>query len=118
MVRFAERARAAGTRVVLTTITPSAAGEHGTPAAVAVRDAVNAWVLAHGAEHADGVADFGAAVADPAQPSHLAPGYDSGDGLHLSAAGYRALADALDPALLTGSPCLDGSPSRVLVSGP
>ncbi|MHA6780037.1 GDSL-type esterase/lipase family protein [Pseudonocardia saturnea] len=116
MVRFAERARAAGTRVVLTTITPSTSGAHGTPEAVAVRDAVNAWVLAHGAEHADGVADFGAAVADPAQPAHLAPVYDSGDGLHLSAAGYRALADALDPALLTGSPCLDGSPSRVLVS--
>ncbi|MDN5931203.1 MAG: GDSL-type esterase/lipase family protein, partial [Pseudonocardia sp.] len=116
MVRFAEHARSAGTRVVLTTITPSVTGAHGTPGAVAVRDAVNAWVLAHGAEHADGVADFAAAVADPAQPTRLAPHYDSGDGLHLSAAGYRALADALDPALLTGSPCLDGSPSRVLAS--
>ncbi|MBW0119421.1 GDSL-type esterase/lipase family protein, partial [Pseudonocardia abyssalis] len=118
MVRFAERAHAGGTRVVLTTITPSAAGEHGTPQAVATREAVNAWVRAHGAEHADGVADFAAAVTDPADPARLAPAFDSGDGLHLSAAGYRALAGALDPSLLTGSPCLDGSPSRVLVSGP
>jgi lysophospholipase L1-like esterase len=118
MVRFAERARAAGTRVVLTTITPSATGAHGTPQAVATRDAVNTWVRAHGAEHADGVADFATAVADPAQPARLAPAFDSGDGLHLSAAGYRALADALDPSLLTGSPCLDGGPSRVLVSAP
>jgi len=118
MVRFAERARAGGTRVVLTTITPSAAGAHGTPQAIATRDAVNGWVRAHGAEHADAVADFAAAVADPAAPSRLAPAFDSGDGLHLSAAGHRALAGALDPAVLTGSPCLDGGPSRVLVSGP
>ncbi len=119
IVAFADRARAAGTRLVLTTITPSAAGPHGTPQAVAVRDAVNAWVLAHGAEHAAGVADFAAAVADPADPTRLAPAFDAGDGLHLSAAGYRALADALDPALLTGSPCLAvPGPARVLVSGP
>jgi lysophospholipase L1-like esterase len=119
LVAFAGRARAAGVRVVLTTITPSTAGAHGTPAAVATRDAVNAWVLAHGREHADGVADFAAAVADPREPGRLAARFDSGDGLHLSAAGYRALAGALDPALLTGSPCLaDESPARVLVSGP
>jgi lysophospholipase L1-like esterase len=118
MVAFAERARASGTRVVLTTVTPSATGAHGTPQAVATREAVNTWVRTHGDEHADGVADFAAAVADPAQPTRLAPAYDSGDGLHLSAAGYRALADALDPSLLTGSPCFDGGPSRVLVSGP
>lgn len=118
MVAFAERARASGTRVVLTTITPSATGAHGTPQAIVTRDAVNTWVRAHGTEHADGVADFAVAVADPARPTRLAPAYDSGDGLHLSAAGYRALADALDPSLLTGSPCLDGGPSRVLVSGP
>lgn len=118
MVAFAERARAGGTRVVLTTITPSATGAHGTPEAVATRESVNAWVRAHGAEHADGVADFAAAVADPADASRLAPAFDSGDGLHLSAAGYRALADALDPGLLSGSPCLDGGESRVLVSGP
>jgi hypothetical protein len=58
-------------------------------------------------------------VADPADPHRLAPAFDSGDGLHLTPAGYRALADSVDPAALTGSPCLQGSPSaRVLVSGP
>jgi lysophospholipase L1-like esterase len=70
-----------------------------------VREAVNAWVRGHGREHADGVFDFAAAVADPAHPTRLRPAYDSGDGLHLSPAGYRALAAAVDPALLTGSPC-------------
>jgi lysophospholipase L1-like esterase len=116
--RFAERARTAVKRVFLTTITPSVTGAHGTPAAVATRDTVNTWVRAHGREHADGVFDFAAVVADPAQPSRLAPPFDSGDGLHLSAAGYRALAGAVDAAALTGSPCLaDTTPARVVVSG-
>ena len=119
LVAYADRARSAGTRLVLTTITPSTAGAHGTPDAVAVREAVNAWVRTHSAAHAAGVADFAAAVADPADPARLAPAFDSGDGLHLSAAGYRALADALDPALLTGSPCLAApDPVRALAPAP
>jgi lysophospholipase L1-like esterase len=115
--RFTERARAAGKRVFLTTVTPSEAGAHGTPAAVATRHELNAWVREHGPAYADGVFDFAAAVADPARPSRLAPAFDAGDGLHLSAAGYRALAAAVDTALLTGSPCLAGDrPARALVA--
>jgi len=114
---FAERARAAGKRVFLTTVTPSEAGAHGTPAAVATRHELNAWVREQGPAYADGVFDFAAAVADPARPSRLAPAFDAGDGLHLSAAGYRALAAAVDPAQLSGSPCLAGNPpARVLVA--
>lgn len=117
LVSFAEQVRAAGSRVVLTTITPSGHGAHGTPDALAARAAVNSWVLTHGPAHADAVVDFAAAVADPADPTRLAAVHDSGDGLHLSAAGYRALAAAVDPALLTGSPCLaDTTPARVLVA--
>jgi lysophospholipase L1-like esterase len=115
--RYADHARAAGKRVFLTTVTPSDAGPHGTPAAVAARRALNAWVREHGREHADGVFDFAAAVADPEHPARLAPAYDAGDGLHLSADGYRALAAAVDPALLSGSPCLSGDPAaRVVVA--
>jgi lysophospholipase L1-like esterase len=118
IVRFADRARAAGKRVFLTTITPSDAGAHGTPAADATRGAVNAWVLAQGREHASGVIDFAAAVADRAHPERLARTADAGDGLHLSAAGYRALAAAIPVDSLTGSPCLvDRSPARVALSG-
>ena len=72
-MRFADAARAAGKRVFLTTITPSTAGTHGSPQAVATRDAVNAWVRTQGPEHAAGVIDFAAAVADPAHPERLAP---------------------------------------------
>jgi lysophospholipase L1-like esterase len=45
------------------------------------------------------VADFAAALADPDDPSRIAPGCDSGDGLHPSDAGARALADAVDLAI-------------------
>jgi lysophospholipase L1-like esterase len=115
--RFAEHARAAGKRVFLTTVTPSETGPHGTPAAVAVRQELNAWVREHGGAYADGVFDFAAAVADPASPSRLAPAFDAGDGLHLSVAGYRALAAVVDPAQLTGSPCLARNPlARAVVS--
>jgi lysophospholipase L1-like esterase len=103
--------------VFLTTITPSAAGDHGTPRAVAVRDEVNRWVRERGADHADGVFDFAGAVADPSDPTRLRAGYDAGDGLHLSGAGYRALADAVDITRLTGSPCLaDRSPVRLTLA--
>jgi lysophospholipase L1-like esterase len=112
LAAYAGRARAAGKRVVLTTVTPSTHG----PAAV--RDAVNAWVRDHGREHADAVADFAAAVADPADPRRLAPAFDAGDGLHLNAAGYRALAATVDLRSLSGSSCLaGGGPSRVVLSG-
>ena len=110
--RYAERAHADGKRVFLTTITPSTSGAHGTPGAAAVRDEVNAWIRTSGPEHADGLFDFAAAVADPRAPGRLAAGFDSGDGLHLSAAGYRALAAVVEVDALTGSPCLAVDPNR------
>ncbi len=107
LAAYGDRARRAGKHVVLTTITPSTSGPHGTPAADATRDAVNTWVRTHGLEHADAVVDLAAALADPADPRRLASAFDSGDGLHPSAAGYRALATAVAAsAELTGSPCL------------
>ncbi|GAA4536489.1 SGNH/GDSL hydrolase family protein [Pseudonocardia xishanensis] len=118
LAAYADRVRADGRRIFLTTITPSAAGPHGTPGAVAARDAVNRWVLTEGRAHADGVFDFAAAVADPSTPSRLAPAFDSGDGLHLSPAGYRALAEAVDVGRLSGSPCLADDARRVVVSAP
>jgi lysophospholipase L1-like esterase len=113
---YADRVRADGRRIFLTTITPSSAGAHGL--AAAQRDLVNRWVLTDGRAHADGVFDFAAAVADPADPTRLAPGFDSGDGLHLSPAGYRALAEAVDVGRLSGSPCLADEAAQVRASAP
>jgi len=116
LVRFADAAQAAGKRVFLTTITPSTAGTHGTPQAVATRNAVNTWIRTQGRAHAAGMVDFAAAVADPAHPDRLAPAADAGDGLHLSAAGYRALAAAVPVAALSGSPCLAEDPATLASS--
>jgi lysophospholipase L1-like esterase len=83
------------------TITPFGGSFLDTPQREAVRRAVNEWVLTSG--EFDGVFDFASALADPADPSALAPAYDSGDGLHPNDAGCQALADAVDlTALLRG----------------
>jgi lysophospholipase L1-like esterase len=63
------------------------------------RQAVNAWIRGPG--HFDGVIDFDAKMRDPARPDRLLPAYDSGDGLHPSPAGYRAMAEAIPLAALT-----------------
>ncbi|MEV0826201.1 SGNH/GDSL hydrolase family protein [Nonomuraea rubra] len=57
------------------------------------RQAVNAWIRGGGPY--DAVIDFDRAVRDPAEPRRLAAAYDEGDHLHLSPAGYRALAGAV-----------------------
>jgi lysophospholipase L1-like esterase len=57
------------------------------------RKTLNAWIRAAG--HFDAVIDFDAIMADPAQPDRLRTDYDSGDHLHPSPRGYRAMADAI-----------------------
>ena len=44
--------------------------------------------------------DFADVVAEPGDPEQLAPAFDSGDHLHPDAAGYRAMARAVDLAAL------------------
>ena len=48
----------------------------------------------------DGVVDFEAAVRDPADPTVIAPQFDLGDHLHPNDAGYAAMANAFNVALL------------------
>lgn len=59
----------------------------------AARQAVNEWIRAGGVF--DAVLDFDAAVRDPDDPRRLRAAYDEGDHLHLTPAGYQALADAV-----------------------
>lgn len=42
------------------------------------------------------VVDFAMALADPNNSTRLSPAYDSGDGIHPSDTGARALAEAID----------------------
>jgi len=57
------------------------------------RQRVNAWIRAQRGKR--GVVDFDAALRDPVDPTRLRAAYDSGDHVHPSAAGYRAMADAV-----------------------
>jgi lysophospholipase L1-like esterase len=45
------------------------------------------------------VIDFDEATRDPSHPARFLPQYESGDHLHPSDAGYKAMADAIDLAL-------------------
>lgn len=87
-------AQAEAVQVLLVTIPPAAQRE---PAQLAARHAVNDWIRDDSG--ADAVVDADRLLRDPAEPERLAPGYDYGDGLHLSVAGHRALAAAVAAAL-------------------
>ncbi len=90
------RARARNVRIIGATITPfgsSTVPGVFTPDTEAKRQAVNRWIRTGGGF--DGVIDFEAVVRDPANPSRLLPSYDA-DGVHLTDAGYQAMANAIN----------------------
>ncbi len=90
-----ERAHAHGIKVIGATITPDGGSDYYHPDAAneADRQAVNRWIREPG--HFDAVVDFDAVVRDPADPRRMLATFDSGDHLHPSAAGYRAMAAAI-----------------------
>jgi len=89
------RAHAHGLRVMGATITPYVGSEyyHPGPLSEADRQAVNVWIRAAG--HFDAVVDFDGVVRDPEHPERLLPGFDCGDHLHPSPAGYKAMGEAV-----------------------
>jgi lysophospholipase L1-like esterase len=93
-----DQAHAAGLKIFGATLTPFGGARYWTPAGEAKREAVNDWIRTSGAF--DGVIDFARALADPRNPTILAPADDSGDHLHPNAAGYRAMARAIDLTVL------------------
>jgi lysophospholipase L1-like esterase len=95
--QIAERAHEQGIVVFGATITPFAGAMYYTPEGETTRQAVNAWIRDGGAF--DAVLDFDAIVRDPANPGSLLPAYDAGDNLHITDAGYQAMAASIDLAL-------------------
>ena len=90
------KAQSHGLKIYGGTITPFMGMDyyHADALNEADRQAVNSWIRASGAF--DAVIDFDAALRDPARPDRLSPAFDSGDHLHPSSAGYRAMAEIVD----------------------
>jgi peptidoglycan/xylan/chitin deacetylase (PgdA/CDA1 family) len=101
LAQIVARARAHGIKAIGGTIMPDGASAYYHPDAAneADRAAVNAWIRAPG--HFDAVIDFDAAMRDPTRPTRLRADLDSGDGLHPSLAGYRAMGDLVPLSLLS-----------------
>jgi lysophospholipase L1-like esterase len=99
LLGLAGRAAKRGIQPVLGTMTPFLASRYDFFRADGnenIRQSVNHAVMT---QRDWPVADFAAALADPNAPGRIAAAYDSGDGVHPSDAGARALAAAVDPAI-------------------
>jgi len=103
------RAHAHGILVMGGTLTPDTGSDYFHPSAAseADRQAINAWIRQPG--HFDAVIDFDRVVGDPQHPDRLLPAYDSGDHLHPSPAGYRAMAAAIPLKFFTPRTGLTGA---------
>ncbi|MEI9990066.1 MAG: SGNH/GDSL hydrolase family protein [Rhizomicrobium sp.] len=93
--QIVQRARDHGIKVMAGTVMPFMGFTYYHPAAAneADRQALNAWI--RGTGNADAVVDFDAALRDPAAPDHLLPAFDSGDHIHPSVEGYKAMAELI-----------------------
>jgi lysophospholipase L1-like esterase len=92
-----QRAHTRGLKIYGGTLTPYEGAAYFTPEGEAKRQAVNQWIRTAG--NFDGVIDFDMATRDPNAPTRFKAEYDSGDHLHPSDAGYRAMGNAVDLAL-------------------
>lgn len=102
-----DRLHTAGIAVHLGTIPPASNawldGILTYPYANPVRLRVNEWIRTRSG--ADSVVDFDAAVRDSSNPDIIAPRFAAPDNLHFSAAGYEAIAGAVDLRQLRGTSC-------------
>lgn len=92
------RAHDHGIKVYGATIMPLGGFKsYDTPEREAARQAVNAWIRSSG--RFDAVIDFDAVARDPVNPARLSAATDGGDHLHLSAPGYKLIAESVDLGL-------------------
>jgi lysophospholipase L1-like esterase len=92
--QIAETAHEHGIRAIGATLTPYGGAGYYSEKGEQVREQVNEWIRTSGVF--DGVADFDKATRDPQNPNRFAAQCDSGDHLHPSDEGYRAMAASID----------------------
>lgn len=95
--QIAGQAHQHGLKIFGATLTPYGGAGYYSDAGEQVREAVNDWIRNSGTF--DGVVDFDKITRDPQNPTHFNPAYDSGDHLHPSDAGYKAMGEGIDLAL-------------------
>ncbi|MGE7824818.1 SGNH/GDSL hydrolase family protein [Paenibacillus sp. NPDC093718] len=100
MMEVAIQAQTKGVRIYIGTLTPFGNAAYYSEEKERVRQEVNQWIRT---QHVfNGMFDFDKALANPEAPNELLPAYDYGDHLHLSDAGYKALADCVPLSLFKG----------------
>ena len=99
LAQIAAQAHQHGIRVFGATLTPYGNCDCATPEGRAVRQKLNQWIRT--TRVYDGVIDFDQVTRDPEHPEQYLPQYDSGDHVHPSEAGYRAMANAIDLSMFT-----------------
>jgi lysophospholipase L1-like esterase len=97
LLQISTRAHQRGVRVIAATLGPFEGASYYAPEKESVRQAYNAWIRSSKA--LDGFIDFDKVLRDPQQPLRLQAQYDSGDHLHPSAAGYRAMGESITLSL-------------------
>ena len=90
---YIKEARSYGYKVYVGTLLPIEGWRTYATFREEMRTAYNDWIRT--TDLIDGVVDFDKAVCDPDNPSAFLPEYDSGDHLHPSPAGYKAMANAV-----------------------
>jgi lysophospholipase L1-like esterase len=90
---YLDQAHAHGIRVYLSPILPFKGWRTYNEEKDEIRLAVNDWIRNRAA--VEGILPLSDAVEDPTDPLVMAPPFDSGDHLHPSAAGAKAMADAI-----------------------
>lgn len=93
MKKYIAQAREYGYKVYVGTLLPIGGWRTYAPFREEMRTQFNNWIRT--TDLIDGYVDFDKALADPDNSEYMLPRYDSGDHLHPSVAGYKAMADAV-----------------------
>ncbi|MEO8737288.1 MAG: SGNH/GDSL hydrolase family protein [Edaphobacter sp.] len=97
--QLATRAHTHGIKVIGATLTPYLGAGYSSSAGEIMRQAVNQWIRT--TNQFDGFVDFDKATQNPTNPTVFLPADNSGDNLHPSDAGYKAMGDSIDLKLFT-----------------